>query len=110
MIAGQLVAGILNTEHQGKILAEANILTTLEQKFYRLVSLETTNKATPHLRNNLVPPTTFGSVRSEQKQSQDESTPRISRDGTCKGYGKISHPDGLRGRKNCPAAKLRCFN
>ena len=46
MVAGQLVAGLLNTEHQGKILAEANI-TTLEQKFHRLVSLETTDKATP---------------------------------------------------------------
>ena len=47
MVAGQLVAGLLNTEHQGKILAEANILTILEQKFHRLVSLETTDKATP---------------------------------------------------------------
>ena len=47
MVAGQLVAGLLNTEHQGKILASANILTTLEQKFDWLVSLETTEKATP---------------------------------------------------------------
>ena len=47
MVAGQLVAGLLNMEHQVKILAEANILTTLEQKFHRLVSLETTDKATP---------------------------------------------------------------
>ena len=31
MVAGQLVAGLLNTEHQSKILAEANILTILEQ-------------------------------------------------------------------------------
>ena len=49
-------------------------------------------------------------MRSEQKRSQDEGTPRISRDRTCKGCGEISHPDGLRGWKNCPAAKLRCFN
>ena len=40
MVAGQLVAGLLNTEHLGKILAETNILTTLEQKFHRLVSLD----------------------------------------------------------------------
>ena len=110
MVAGQLVAGLLNTEHQGKILAEANILTTLEQKFHRLVSLESADKATAYLRNNLVLPTTFGSVRSEQKRSLYEGTPRISSDRTCKGCGEISHPDGLRGRKNCPAAKLRCFN
>ena len=48
MVVGQLLAGLLNTEHQGKILAEANILTTVEQKLYRLVSLETTDKVTPH--------------------------------------------------------------
>ena len=110
MAAGHLVTGLLNTEHQGKILASANILTTLEQKFHRLVSLESTDKATHHLRNNLVSPTTFGSVRSERKRSQDEGTPRISRDRTCKGCGEISHPDRLKGRKKCPAAKLHCFN
>ena len=105
MVAGQLVAGLLNTEHLCKLLAEANILTTLEEKFQRLVCRENTNKATPHL----VPPTTFGSVRSEQKRSQGEGTPRILRDRPCEGCGEISHPDRLRGRKNCPAAKLRCF-
>ena len=47
MAAGQLVAGLLNTEHEGKILAEANILTILEQKFDWLVSVETTDKTTP---------------------------------------------------------------
>ena len=47
MAAGQFIAGLLNTEHQGKILAEANILMTLEQKLHRLVSLETTDKVTP---------------------------------------------------------------
>ena len=46
MVAGQLVAGLLNTDHQGKILAEANILITLEQNFHRLVSLETTFETT----------------------------------------------------------------
>ena len=49
MIAGQLVTRLANKEHQSKILAEANMLTRVEQKFHRLISLETTNTLTSHL-------------------------------------------------------------
>ena len=49
MIAGQLMAGLANVEHQEKILAEASTLITLQAKFERLVSLETTDQSTSHL-------------------------------------------------------------
>ena len=56
MIAGQLIAGLANVEHQGTILAEASTLTTLQAKFERLVSLETTDQSTSHLRTAPRPP------------------------------------------------------
>ena len=49
MVAGQHVAGLMNKEYQHKILAEANTLITVEQKFHRLASIETTDTSTPHL-------------------------------------------------------------
>ena len=49
MVAGQLIAGLINCDHQSKVLAEAATLTTLQAKFDRLVSLETTDQATKRL-------------------------------------------------------------
>lgn len=69
MVAGQLVAGLTNKEYQSKLLTEANILTTVEQKFHRLVSLETTDTSAPHLQDRLNHHSMFGSVRSEREQS-----------------------------------------
>ena len=44
MVVAQMVAGLANIDHQTKILAEAATLTTLQQKFDRLVSLEMTDQ------------------------------------------------------------------
>jgi len=49
MVAGQMIAGLVNMEHQNRVLAEAATLITLEQKFHRLVSLETMDMSTPYL-------------------------------------------------------------
>ena len=49
MISGQLIAGLANVEHQGKVLAEASSLKTLKEKFDKLISLETTDQSTSHL-------------------------------------------------------------
>lgn len=43
MVAVQVVAGLANTEYQGKVLAKANTVTMLGQKFKMSVSLETTD-------------------------------------------------------------------
>ena len=46
MISGQLIASLANMDHQGKVVTEADSLTSLQAKFNKLVSLETTDQAT----------------------------------------------------------------
>ena len=96
MIAGQMIAGLTNVDHQAKILAEAMTLTTLKDKYDRLASLETTDQSTSHL--HMAPPRpTPSPMPSEsaaqytrQKWSQRENkTPT-----PCKGCGKTTHPLG----------------
>ena len=108
MVAGQLITWLANKEHQSKILAEANTLTTVEQKFHRLISSETTDTSSPHLRSCLSSRLTFSSLRSEKKRFQGEDTPRILWNRPWNGCGKTLHPDGLKERKNCPTRILRC--
>lgn len=55
MVTGQMVAGLANIEHQSRIFAKAAPLTTLDQKFERLVSLETTEKSTLQFHNDIPP-------------------------------------------------------
>ena len=111
MVAGQMVAGLANAEHQSKILAEASNLTTLERKFDRLVSLEATAKSTPHLYNTTHPVAVSGVQKSDPKrQLQNVNTIRTPRyNWPCKGCGRTSHPNGSMDRKDCPAAKMVCF-
>ena len=40
MVATQLIAGLYNSDHKSKVLSESASLTTLEEKFERLVVLE----------------------------------------------------------------------
>ena len=49
MISGQMIAGLVNVDHQGKVLAEAASLKDLQAKFDKLVSLEAMDQATTHL-------------------------------------------------------------
>lgn len=67
-MSGQLVAGLAKTEHQGKVLDEANTPTMLEQKVNRLASLETTDKSASDLQRSLTPLTAFNTVRSKQRR------------------------------------------
>ena len=62
MVSGQLIAGLHNTDHQAKVLAEAATLTTLQSKFDRLVSLETTDLATKRLNMTVSPGLSTSSV------------------------------------------------
>lgn len=55
MVSGQLIAGLHNSDHQAKVLAEATTLTTLQLKFDKLVSLETTDQATKRLNMSVSP-------------------------------------------------------
>ena len=63
-----MVAGLVNTEHQNRILAEAATLTTLEQRFNRIVSLETTDKSTLYLHNTMHPLALSSEQRSNHKR------------------------------------------
>ena len=104
MVAGQMVAGLANVEHQCKILSEATTLTTLEEKFNRLVSLETTDKSTPHLFRDIHSNTTSNVQKSDHgRRAPQETKP-------CGYCGENSHPDGSKSRRSCPAAKIKCRN
>lgn len=50
MISQRLVSGLVNTEHQSKLLSEAKELDTLLKKVDRIMSLETTDDATTQIR------------------------------------------------------------
>ena len=110
MVAGQLVTRLVKREHQSKILAKTNTLTIVEQKFHRLISLETTDISTHHLRSSLSSHLTFNSLRSKRKRLQGEDTLKIPRNNPCNGCGKTLHSNGLKGRKNCPSRTFRCRN
>ena len=106
----QMIAGLVNMEHQNRVLAEAATLTTLEQKFQRLVSLETTDMSTPYLCKMMHPLALFNVQRSDHKQWSSEtkttSTPRYAEH--CSRCGKISHPGGSMDCKSCAAVRLVC--
>ena len=104
MVAGQMVAGLANMEHQCKILSEATTLTTLEEKFNRLVSLETTDKSTPHLYSDIHPAT----ISNIQKSDHGRRAPQETK--PCGYCGENLHPDGSRSRWSCRAAKIKCNN
>lgn len=66
IVTGQIVAGLVNIE--SRILVEAATLTTLEQKFKRLVSLKTTDRVTCHFLNSIPPITSFNVQRVDREQ------------------------------------------
>ena len=71
MVAGQLIAGLYNTEHQARILAEAASLTTLKSKYDRLVSLETTDIATKRLNTTVAQgPSSSNAMMAGNRRSQ----------------------------------------
>ena len=127
MVAGQLISGLHNTDHQAKVLAEAATLTTLSQKFDRLVSLETTDLATKRLNMTVSPgigtsssSATSSSYPRRQQRRQNNNQFRQQRQPPpppsapptpCKGCGETSHPNNksLR-RADCPAFNVICSN
>ena len=55
MVSGQLVAGVVNTDHKGMVLADDAILTTLQLKSDKLISLDQFGPAPdsiPHMEWN----------------------------------------------------------
>lgn len=83
-LVNKMVAGLVNAEYQSKILAEAGTLTTLEQKFIRLVNLETTDKSTYYLHSDMSSLMLSSLQRSEKKQQS-----HIVKDHTVTPYTKL---------------------
>ena len=136
MISQRLIAGLINPDHQSKILAEAQDLTDLKSKVARLMSLETTDEATIKLRtsvksaaakvssyrdkqrSSLIPewkkkahPSTHKEGRYPQKggqfQRREGKFPR--RRLRCRGCGRTNHLDGKSmNRPDCPAFGKTC--
>ena len=107
-----MITGLANMEHQSRDLVKATTLITLEQKFNRLVSLETTDQLTPHIHNTMHPLALSSVQRSDYKQQSQEtktsSTPQYTK--PCRGYGRTLHPSESMGQKDCLRVKLICHN
>ena len=112
MVAGQMVAELANTDHQTKMLAEAATLTTQQQKFNRLVSLEMTDQSTLYFSNIMHCTTTVNVQRLNCKQQSREIrtslTPQYAK--PCRRCERHSHPNRSRNCKDSPAAKMTCFD
>ena len=123
MVSHQMVSGLSNAQHQSKILAEAATISTFQEKFDKLISLETTDNSTPQL--NITPaammPTVAGVGRSpsEYKRRLNASRDVTKRGGKydndketsnrrCKGCGNASHLGKTMARKDCPAFGKKC--
>ena len=102
MSFGQMISDLANAEHQDKVQAEVATLTSLQKKFYRLVSLETTDHSTLHLQAPQAPPklsTPSKSVAQRSQYYQQQCTKKLTLAGKdsrsptlCKGCGETSHP------------------
>ena len=80
MISQQMVAGLSNSEHQSKVMSEAQDLPDLKTKVDRLVSLETTQEATSEIRSQTQNPVKAAAARSSQyKKSKIYQSPDTKR-------------------------------
>lgn len=108
MIRSQLIAGIRNSAHQAKVLAEIATLQTLEDLTTRLIALETTVSAATQFRSPFentasdvaaVKPFDAAPVKPfKPKRPNDQKK-------QCSGCGKSIHPNG---RSSCPAWQKIC--
>ena len=75
MVAHQMIGGLANPDYQAKILAEAATVTTFQQKFDKLVSLETTEMATTHLNPSISHAPSAASAQRSQYSRDRAGTP-----------------------------------
>ena len=133
MVSQRLVAGLTNSEHQSRILNEAETLPDLKDKIDRLISLEATDEATARIRtpetasvanaarssaykkskqyepNQEVRPILVQRERSQTRHPRGNVRFRRRR---CRGCGRSSHAgaeDKPLSRTNCPAMGKKCL-
>lgn len=103
MIKSQIIAGLRDTSHQSKILAEITSLPTLNDLTRRLLTLESTARASNHFRPaEITQVAQFKSASSRKFPPPDKTK---NDNGKCKGCGHKAHP---KGRRQCPAWGKSC--
>ena len=115
MIKSQLIAGIRNPAHQSNILSEMAQLTPLELLTTRLLTLESTERATTHFRSPFerLTDSEVTPIRSDYQKSKTTKSQQLrqappykeSSSRKCSGCGKQYHPTG---RHSCPAWGKTC--
>ena len=124
MIATQMISGLRNKEHQSSVLRDAVTLSSFKSTFDRLLTLETTDKSTPHLgnRSNACPSasTMSAALKSQYRRNKfKKSTPKASEEKEkqhqevkkCRGCGRTTRPGGKPlSRNHCPAEGQICSN
>ena len=129
MVSQRLTTGVINPEHQSKVLCEAEQLNTLKLKVDKLISLETTDEASSKIRTPLSSrsnPIKTSQYKRDQKQKLvqpvvGEDTEMMSRGRTrfrrppsdrrrrCRGCGRSDHPNNKSmARHDCPAWGQKC--
>ena len=130
MVSQRLTSGVVNPEHQAKVLGEACELDTLKKKVDKLISLETTEDATNKIRMPLssrANPAKASQYKQDQKQTLvglNDTRPRVYDNNRirgrskkrnqnptrrCRGCGRYKHAEGKSlERKDCPANGQKC--
>lgn len=138
MVSQQLITGLVNPEHQSRVMSEAQDLPKLQDKIDRVISLETTDDATANIRstasrssavkfskykqdqrNRLFDRSPRDQKRGRAPMRQSSMSPRRNRNAPprsnmsprrkCIGCGRHSHPEGKGlSREECPAFGQTC--
>lgn len=118
MIKSQVIAGLRDVSHQSKVLTEVSALPTLQALIERLLTLESTARATNHFQPS--DSSSTSAIKSDYQKSKfhKQATPPSTSAGRnnkskpqplnkCKGCGRTRHPEG---RRACPAFGKICSN
>lgn len=105
MVKSQLIAGTRNPNHQSKVLTEMDALKTLDQVIERLLTLESTERASSHFRAPFTPSPPAGDIGAIVRKPPVSSAKPKPNQPQCVGCGQAFHP---KGRSTCPAWKKTC--
>ena len=135
MVSQGLLAGLVNSDHQSRVLSEVRDLPDLKSKVEWLVSLETTDDATTQIQTPLGQTKSEASKTSEYRKLQRGRSPTrshpspqrqrrfkrkrfvsprpgdLNRHRECRGCGRASHGnEKTMARRDCPAMGKKCDN
>ena len=117
MIRSQLIAGLRNAAHQSKVLGEMQQLKTLDQLTERLLTLESTEQASSHLRPHndasdgadvALIRSSYQSQRAGLHNRQDTPRPEMSRQSPSTPARPNSQPPSTSARPNNRSPVTSC--